>query len=239
MIQEAVFVLLHIEGSLGRKAAIKNLLNRCAPELSDWTVRGLVGSLKIPLAWVNEAKAMHAFSQNRVYEAFDLYVSAELWNAAHDLAVLELAPDAVVRQDHELLRTIFTRLSGHPIDGWHLRGKTFLDYANATVRLPDLKEHLDDDAVPDASEAQELEELTRSVPKLIGIVPDVLRDRGDARHNVALVSMVADLTAALDQVNSQVLPPSQLRTGITAEGTRLKHIRASAMDKFLASIEVS
>lgn len=39
-----------------RKVAIKNLLNRCAPELSDWTVRGLVGSLKIPLAWVNEAK---------------------------------------------------------------------------------------------------------------------------------------------------------------------------------------
>jgi len=41
---------------LSRKAAIKNLLNRCAPELSDWTVSGLVGSLKIPLAWVNEAK---------------------------------------------------------------------------------------------------------------------------------------------------------------------------------------
>jgi len=123
-----------------RKAAIKNLLNRCAPGLSDWTVRGLVGSLKIPLAWVNEAKvrsnkplmaylltplhqAIYAFSENRVYEAFDLYVSASLWNAAHDLAVLELAPDAIVRQDHELLRTIFTRLSGHPIDGWHLRGK--------------------------------------------------------------------------------------------------------------------
>ena len=158
-----------------------------------------------------------------MYEAFDLYVSAGLWNAAHDLAVLELAPDAVVRQDHELLRTIFGRLSGHPIDGWHLRGKvyksnaisevtelipgfqTFLDYTNATTRLPDLKEHLDEDAVPDASEAQELEELTRSVPKLVGILPDVLHDRGDARHNVALAGMVSDLTAALDQVNSQVL----------------------------------
>jgi nuclear pore complex protein Nup98-Nup96 len=176
-------------------------------------------------------QAIHAFSQNRVYEAFDLYVSAGLWNAAHDLAVLELAPDAVVRQDLELLQTIFTRLSGHPIDGWHLRGKvrksnaisvnpefisacqTFLDYANATVRLPDLKEHLDEDAVPDASEALELEELTRNVPKLIGIIPDVLRDRGDARHNVALVDMVSDLTTALDQVNSQVL----------VSGARKKH----------------
>ena len=68
-------------------------------------------------------QAIYAFSQNRVYEAFDLYASAGLWNAAHDLAVLELAPDAVVRQDHELLRTIFARLSGHAIDGWRLRGK--------------------------------------------------------------------------------------------------------------------
>lgn len=208
-----------------------------------------------------------------------MYVSAGLWNSAHDLAVLDLAPDAVVRRDHELLRTIFNRLSGHPIDGWHLRGKvcksnvisvnpefitawqTFLDYANATVRLPDLKENLDESAVPDASESLELEELTRNVPKLIGILPDVLRDRGDARHNVALTGMVSDLTVALDAVNSQVLvsgfsekdyrssdadislftsqPPSQLRTGIAVEGTRLKHIRALAMDKFLASVEVS
>ena len=135
-----------------------------------------------------------------------------------------------------------------------------MDYANATVRLPDLKENLDDDAVPDAAEALELEDLTRNVPKLIGILPDVLRDHGDARHNVALAGMVSDLTAALDQINSQALvsevlpkshqgwmlsfffawqPPSQLRAGAAVEGTRLKHIRASALDKFLASIEVS
>jgi len=188
---------------------------------------------------VNEAKAIYAFSRGQVYEAFDLYVSSGLWNSAHELAFLELAPDAVVRQDHELLRTIFNRLSGHPIDGWFLRGKAFLDYVNATVRLPDLKESLDESAVPDASEAHELEELTRSVPKLIGILPDVLRDRGEARHNVALTGMVSDLAVALDRVNSQMLPPSQLRTGIAVDDTRLKHIRASAMDKFLTSIEVS
>lgn len=166
-----------------------------------------------------------------------------MWNAAHDLAVLELAPDALVRQDHELLRAIFSRLSTQPIDGWHLRGKvcksntisddaefiptlqTFLDYTNATTRLPDLKQHLEEDAVPDASEAQELEELTRSVPKLVGILPDVLRDRGDARHNVALAGMVSDLTAALDQVNSQILvsrPCEKAPSGIDAKRFSLR-----------------
>lgn len=73
LVQEAVFVLLHIEGSVGyvshhrsvvtlltinlrRKRAIKELLTRSASKLDDWMIRGLVGSLKIPMAWVNEAK---------------------------------------------------------------------------------------------------------------------------------------------------------------------------------------
>lgn len=124
-----------------RKLAIKSLLARSAPRLDDWTTRGLVGSLKIPLAWVNEAKvsfnrscheptltivipqATHAMSRGMLYEAYELYISANLWNAAHDLAVLELAPDAVIRHDYELLRSLFSRMTGHSVDGWYLRGK--------------------------------------------------------------------------------------------------------------------
>jgi nuclear pore complex protein Nup98-Nup96 len=73
MIQEAVFVLLHIEGSAGylrfvlsscmwahlncrREKAIKELLSRSAPKLDVWTTRGIVGSLKIPMSWVNEVQ---------------------------------------------------------------------------------------------------------------------------------------------------------------------------------------
>jgi len=75
MTQEAVFVLLHMEGSAGfvmctgnglshanqellcrREKAIKDLLARSAPKLDEWMTRGIVGSLKIPVAWVNEAK---------------------------------------------------------------------------------------------------------------------------------------------------------------------------------------
>lgn len=32
------------------------MLARNAPKLDDWMTRGIVGSLKIPMAWVNEAK---------------------------------------------------------------------------------------------------------------------------------------------------------------------------------------
>ena len=67
--------------------------------------------------------------------------------------------------------------------------------------------------VSDALEAQELEELTCGVPKLVGILPDALHDYGDVHHNVALAGMVSDLTAALNRVNSQALVSrSQSRT---------------------------
>jgi nuclear pore complex protein Nup98-Nup96 len=73
LIQEAAFVLLHLEGSSGcvplfvsecsssrflqrREKAIRDLLLRSAPKLDDWMTRGMAGSLKIPLSWINEAK---------------------------------------------------------------------------------------------------------------------------------------------------------------------------------------
>lgn len=73
------------------------------------------------------------------------------------------------------------------------------------TRLPELKDRMDDDAVPDASEALELEEFARTIPKLIGILPDLLRERTDPRHNVALAEMVSGLTACLDKVRPLAL----------------------------------
>lgn len=39
-----------------REKAIKDLLARSASKLDEWMTRGIVGSLKIPIPWVNEAK---------------------------------------------------------------------------------------------------------------------------------------------------------------------------------------
>jgi nuclear pore complex protein Nup98-Nup96 len=43
--------------------------------------------------------------------------------AAHELAVFELAPEAVIRDDLELLKVLFERFVGHAVDSWHVRGK--------------------------------------------------------------------------------------------------------------------
>ena len=45
-----------------RAKAVKELLTRCAARLDDWVTRGLVGSLKLPMAWINEAKVCRSMS---------------------------------------------------------------------------------------------------------------------------------------------------------------------------------
>ncbi|KAK2467500.1 hypothetical protein APHAL10511_000355 [Amanita phalloides] len=89
---------LKTQGML-REKAIKDVLTRSAPIIDEWATRGVVGSLKIPLGWVNEAKALHALDASDAYNAYELYLSM----TAHDIAVQELAPDAIIRRDLNLL----------------------------------------------------------------------------------------------------------------------------------------
>ena len=53
------FLRLLVDGAhsaFRREKAVKDLLFRSAARLDEWMTRGIVGSLKIPIAWVNEAK---------------------------------------------------------------------------------------------------------------------------------------------------------------------------------------
>ena len=50
-----------------------------------------------------------------------------MYNAAHNLAILELAPDAIIRKDMDLLRNFFIRFDSEgkrdKIEHWFTRGK--------------------------------------------------------------------------------------------------------------------
>lgn len=66
---------------------------------------------------------MYALDCGEVYQAYELYLTAQMYNPAHELAVLELAPDAIIRKDLELLKDIFERFNGRKVDNWNFRGK--------------------------------------------------------------------------------------------------------------------
>ena len=114
--------------------------------------------LKIPLSWVNEAKvrkmhicniqpplntmqAIYALDNGRLYDAYEFYLAAGLYDAAHDIAVLELAPDAVIRQDLMLIKDLFDVFDGRPVANWNERGKAgvylLLETVSANFRSPE------------------------------------------------------------------------------------------------------
>jgi nuclear pore complex protein Nup98-Nup96 len=68
---------------------------------------------------------LYALDTGDVYDAYELYLSAGIYEPAHNIAVKELAPDAIIRRDLNLLEDIFERLEGKEdqIDGWSIRGK--------------------------------------------------------------------------------------------------------------------
>lgn len=82
----------------------------------------------------------------------------------------------------------------------------FLDYAQALTRLPQLRERLvQGDGALDADETSELDHFSRSVPKLVSILPDVLPDRSNSRHTAAAAEMTTRLVRHLDQIRPVAL----------------------------------
>lgn len=69
-------------------------------------------------------------------------------------------------------------------------------------RLPELRERLDNIAMTatEAPDASEVDELTRSVPKLMDMLPAVYHERSDIRQKAALAEMISGLTAGIDQL---------------------------------------
>ncbi|KAG6889187.1 hypothetical protein C0992_006104 [Termitomyces sp. T32_za158] len=232
LIQEALFVLLHVEGSVGRKKAIKDLLARSAGRLDDWMSRGIEGSLKIPRAWLLEAKAYHALDKRDIFDAYELFLQAELYDAAHDLALVELAPDAILRQDFGLLQNLFAVFSNHPVVGWHVRGKIVLDYVKIMMNSPG--HEAEADAVPNAVQDTQFEDLIKSVPRLIELLPDLFREGSDPRHRIALTEIVAGLVGQVKKYAPTVL--AQINPTFMDESTRLERIQSMAYTRFLDQI---
>ncbi|KDR80187.1 hypothetical protein GALMADRAFT_61996 [Galerina marginata CBS 339.88] len=249
MVQEAAFVLMHLEGSVGREKALKDLLGRSGSKLDDWITRGLVGSLKLPMTWVDEARAMYELDQGNIYAAYDLYIAAQAYSSAHNLALLELAPDAVMRKDLELLRNLFEPFDSpsrrDKIENWFVRGKVFLDYVEIMTKLPKLLgevalDNEDRPSVPDATREATIAELTNRAPTIIALLPDILhRSRlSDPRHVAALEEMSKDLLSLVGRSRPRQLSRIQESSTTVFDGaTKINLVRGIGYARFLQSIE--
>ncbi|KZT25680.1 hypothetical protein NEOLEDRAFT_1156120 [Neolentinus lepideus HHB14362 ss-1] len=239
-LEPAIFVLMHIEGSAGREKAIKELLLRSAPLLNDWAAKALIGKLKVPLTWINEAKAIHALSIGKVWDAYELYRGALLYERAHDVAVQYLAPEACVRGDLDLVKGLFQGMEGK-VGWWTLHGKIFVDYADIMITLPGLLSEVqaEPDADPDPAQKTAIEEMSLLIPRLIGLLPDILSDRADPRHRAALTHMTGKLTILLGRIKVAGLTKVSVQLKAENEGARLEYLHATIYEKFLDNMRTA
>ncbi|TKY86404.1 hypothetical protein EX895_004553 [Sporisorium graminicola] len=141
----SAFVLLHLELSESREAAIKALLARNVTKLDDER-DFLCGRLMVPESWLYEAKSYAARARDDRYGEYQLLLKAHNWTAAHNVAALHLAPEAIIRGDHELVSVLFSPFyleveGGDPADeiaGWADGAALYIDYVAASREIPSL-----------------------------------------------------------------------------------------------------
>lgn len=80
---------------------------------------------------------MYEYDSGRFYAAYELYLSAQQYNTAHTLALYELAPDAIIKKDLDLLRDLFSPFDSDGrrdrVEGWFVRGKAGLSLQYSTT----------------------------------------------------------------------------------------------------------
>ncbi|QRV91192.1 nucleoporin [Ceratobasidium sp. AG-Ba] len=233
----SAFVLLHLQEPEGRSIAIKSLLARHIEELDSEREEFLLNQLCVPAEWIAEAKAVLLQYSNQSYRAFECFVAAGQVKPAYDMAMRDLAPEAAIRNDFDLLTALFTDKGFDGLDDWTFRGKLYLQYAECMSKLPDL---LLDVALgeEDPIQARELERLSRAVPQLLGLLPEMFPDKSNIRQQICLGNMISSLMQFLPALKHRgmVVRP-QLQSAMVEESVRLEHIQAMAHDRFMTAIE--
>lgn len=103
-IMGALFALLHIQVGELREASVKDLLSRFAAYLPQDT-KSLCNDLKIPTAWIYEAKAQYARSSHDGSTELSCLVEAKLYEAAHECLCRRVAPAMVIDEDWQGLES--------------------------------------------------------------------------------------------------------------------------------------
>ncbi|KAH7345325.1 nuclear protein 96-domain-containing protein [Rhizoctonia solani] len=234
----SIFVLLHLQESDGRLIAIKGLLSRHVLELDEEKEEFLINQLCIPHDWIEEAKAVIFQYTNQSYQAFEFFVAAGQIKPAYDMALRDLAPEAAIRNDFDLLTACSPiKASRAWMIGLSAARSLYLQYAECMSKLPEL---LFDVAIgePDATQAIEVERLSRAVPQLLGLLPEMFPDKTNIRQQICLGNMISSLMQflpALKHRGMNIRP--QLQSAMVEESVRLEHIQAMAHERFMTAIE--
>lgn len=232
----AAFVLLHLELPEARRNAVRELLFR-HPNPNDSERMFLINTLKVPPAWLHEAKAAEFATENNPYAEYFELIRAGLADRAQRILITKLAPKAILRDSQSLLRRLCEALEPLHPTGWEFGGKLFLDYLNiVNDTKPLLASVLRAGSHPDPVEEAELNRLCSSVPRVIQLLPALFPDKDDVQQVASLSEMLGalqNLGAVLHMNNRIERPPI---SDLLVDKDRLHLLQGAATESFERSL---
>ena len=130
-----LFSLLHLSSYRQRHLAVESVLVQHAEAIpsdnKNDAFQMLTEVLKIPIAWIWEAKALYARSvlQNHLQEV-EYLIKARDWKEAHEVFRKEVGPSAVVEEEWDTLQGVLDTFKDckEQIVEWGLGGQVYDDY---------------------------------------------------------------------------------------------------------------
>ena len=116
------------------------------------------------------AMKLSSITQSTVSNAYIFYlvivIKARLWNAAHEVTVKKIAPDAIINDNYEFLHSLLSELASattsndgkdigvkggdsfsNKIIDWDTKGRVFYDFINIDIEVKELLQKRDETSV--------------------------------------------------------------------------------------------
>uniref|UniRef100_T1IPI4 Nuclear pore complex protein Nup98-Nup96 n=1 Tax=Strigamia maritima TaxID=126957 RepID=T1IPI4_STRMM len=207
----AVFVIAHISDPKKRFKLITELLTRHIDLKTDSDVEEFLhNQLLIPKDWISLAKASRAaYEGNSRDEAYHL-LKAGRWSQSHELVLRYIAPDAIINESYNYLRSFLVELA--PLDrsltirDWNIGGQVYLDYIHVSQTIEQVKKG--------EMGTYELEDLQPNVKSLCSRVANIqCRTAKDRLCQAEMAKKTANLLRAVlslqfgDSIPTRLLVP--------------------------------
>lgn len=208
---------------------------------------------------MHQAKAARLGAAGDVYGEFHELVSAKLYDAAHKILVKQLAPEAVLRGDIQLLERLAAEVGTRARD-WEYGGKV-----SSFVRNLAIKRHLTDIQLfaeyaeiqlylhqtllksiqpPLGTSPADLQEIryrindyAHTIPRLLQLLPGVFTDKTNVQGAAALAHMLQKLhNAANAFVSSGVIARPPVSKAMV-DVDRLHLLQDAARDRFMGNLD--
>lgn len=228
-----------------RAKAIQEVLARHVGDIDIEQNDFLVETLKLPQEWIYSAQvrpscplapllsthsthlqALAAKHNGDVYDEYELLLEALRPNEAHAIAVLELGPEAVIRNDMALLRKLFSRFKEHEVADWESGGKVRFLLSCARSGADDARQIFVDyaDCVQELQRRAPTQRLSGMLLDLIHAVPTLAEKGPGLKLKVAVSEMQSRLTIISSTLNE--VRSSSSRAGVRADEVVGQHSNA-------------